>query len=345
MHHAILVKRRARFRDAYLPPSADVLPRKRHRIRSNYRRRSLGDDAATVGAGAWTHVDHVVRRVNCLLVMLDDDDGVTHVPQTEQRIQEPAIVALVQTDGRLVEHVHHTHESGADLAGKTDALRFTAGKRGGGSIQSEIIEAHVDKKLKSLVDLSQNPRGDLAAISRQLEPSEKIPGLTHRLRRDRGQGMIAHEDVSRVFVQACATASLAGFATQVLGKLLAHDAGFGLLVAPFHIRDDALEGMLPLVVVAPVAQIGEPDVILTASVENDLSHTLGQILERRIEIEFVVIGQPLNELEVISVAAVPATDGAARQTQLGMVNDPGGIEEGAHAQTVAGPTGAGRIVE
>ena len=66
-----------------------------------------------------------------LLVVLDDEHGVAEVAQPHQRVDEPAVVALVQADRRLVEHVQHADEAGADLAGEADALRLAAGQGAG----------------------------------------------------------------------------------------------------------------------------------------------------------------------------------------------------------------------
>ena len=148
-----------------------------------------------------------------------------------------------------------------------------------------------------------------------------------------------------MFVQTRSAASLASFVTQILGKLLAHDTGFGFPVAALHVRDNTLERMLTFVVTATVAQIGEADWHLTASVENHLLHVLGQILERHIEVELVVARQALNQLEIVSVTAIPTADGAARETQLRMVNYPRGIEKRTYAEAIASTAGTGGIVE
>jgi hypothetical protein len=44
-------------------------------------------------------------------------------------LDQPAVVALVQPDRRLVEHVQHAREPGADLRREADALRLAAGER------------------------------------------------------------------------------------------------------------------------------------------------------------------------------------------------------------------------
>ena len=75
----------------------------------------------------------VVDRV---LVVLDDEHGVAEVAQPDQRLDQAAVVALVQTDRRLVEHVQRADQTGADLAGEADALRLAAGQRAGGAGQA-----------------------------------------------------------------------------------------------------------------------------------------------------------------------------------------------------------------
>ena len=74
-------------------------------------------------------VDDVVGDADRLLVVLDDDHGVAEVAQAHQRVDEPLVVALVQPDRRLVEHVEHADEPAADLRREPDALRLAAGER------------------------------------------------------------------------------------------------------------------------------------------------------------------------------------------------------------------------
>ena len=58
--------------------------------------------------------------------MLDDDDGIAEIAQARQRSQQAFIVALVQADGWLVEHIENTGQAGADLRGEANALAFAA---------------------------------------------------------------------------------------------------------------------------------------------------------------------------------------------------------------------------
>ncbi len=84
-----------------------------------------------------------------------------------QRFQEPGVVALVQADRRLVEHVEHAGEAGADLRGEPDALALAAGQRAGGARQGEIFEPDVDQEPQPLADFLEHADGDLVLLGGQ----------------------------------------------------------------------------------------------------------------------------------------------------------------------------------
>src|SRR3546814_7475215 len=79
------------------------------------------------------------------LVMLDDDDGVAEVAEAFERREQPVVVALVETDARLVEHVQDARQAAADLRGEADALALAARKRTRGAVEGEIIEPDLVK--------------------------------------------------------------------------------------------------------------------------------------------------------------------------------------------------------
>ena len=57
------------------------------------------------------------------------------VAQVLEGAQQAVVVALVQADGGLVQHVHDAGEAGADLARQADALGLAAGQGVGGTFQ------------------------------------------------------------------------------------------------------------------------------------------------------------------------------------------------------------------
>ena len=131
-------------------------------------------DVAAVLARARADVDHVVGDPDRLLVVLDDEHRVAEVAQAHERVDEPAVVALVQPDRRLVEHVEHADEAAADLGGEPDALRLAAGERAGRPDKREVVEPDVEQEAHAGVDLLDHPLGDHAVALGQLERGERL---------------------------------------------------------------------------------------------------------------------------------------------------------------------------
>ena len=131
-------------------------------------------------AGPGPDVDDPVARADRLLVVLDDDHRVAQVAQPGQRVDQPAVVALVQPDRRLVEHVQHADEPGADLAGQPDPLRLAAGQRARRAGQREVVEADVEQEPEPGVDLLGDPLGDHPLALGELQRGEELRRLADR---------------------------------------------------------------------------------------------------------------------------------------------------------------------
>ncbi len=250
----------------------------------------------------------------------------------------------MQADRRLVEHVHHAHQAGADLAGQANALRLAARKGVGLAVQRQVVQPHVDQKVQALAHFLENAPGDFAAPAGQIDGVEEVEAAFHRPARDFRQRLVGDEDVARLAPQALAVALRAGPRGDVARQFLAHDARIGLAVALLQVGDDAHEGMLARLRAA-LGQVAEGDLLAAAAVEDDLLQVLGELLEGRLDIEVVVLGQRLDELEVVGVAPVPAADRAAGQRQFAVGHHPVGVEILLHAQAVAGLAGPVGVVE
>jgi len=59
---------------------------------------------------------------NRVRIMFNDDDGIAEVPQFLQGIDQFPVIALVETDTRLIEYVQDTGQSRADLGCQPYAL-------------------------------------------------------------------------------------------------------------------------------------------------------------------------------------------------------------------------------
>ncbi len=105
--------------------------------------RALGDDMPAVDPGARPHVDDPVGGADRLLIVLDDDDRVAEIAQPSQGRQQAPVVALVQPDRGLVEHVEHPGHPRADLRGQPDALALAAGERARGPGERQVFEPDI----------------------------------------------------------------------------------------------------------------------------------------------------------------------------------------------------------
>jgi hypothetical protein len=71
-------------------------------------------------------------------------------PALGQRVQQHAVVARVQADGGLVQHVAHALQVAAQLRGQADALRLAAAERGRGAVQRQVAQAHLGQEARRL---------------------------------------------------------------------------------------------------------------------------------------------------------------------------------------------------
>ena len=121
---------------------------------------------AAVHAGARPHLDEVIGGADRVLVVLDDDHRVADVAQPLERRDHLDVVLRVQADARLVEHVEHAHQAGADLRRQPDALRFAARERAGAAVEVQVVEADAEQQLEPAADLLQHLPAGVGAAAR-----------------------------------------------------------------------------------------------------------------------------------------------------------------------------------
>ena len=97
------------------------------RIRHDVGGGAFRDDLTAMNAGARPDIDDVIGGEDRVLVMLDHNDGIAEIAQAAQGFEQPRIVALMQTDRRLIEHVKHASQSRADLRREPYALALASG--------------------------------------------------------------------------------------------------------------------------------------------------------------------------------------------------------------------------
>ena len=159
--------------------------------------RAFGDDVAAEAAGAGAEVEDVVGVADGVFVVLDDEDGVAEVAELFEGLDEAVVVALVEADGGLVEHVEHAAEAGADLGGEADALAFAAGEGGGVAVEREVAEADGAEEFEALDDFAADALGDEGFARGEAEVDGGGEGAVEREGGEVGDGEAADFDGER----------------------------------------------------------------------------------------------------------------------------------------------------
>ena len=215
----------------------------RVRLRHDLGRRALRDDLAAMDAGARADVDDVVGLQDRVLVMLDHDHRVAEIAQAPQRLQQALVVALVQADRRLVQHVEHAGEARADLRGQADALALAARQRAGVARQGEVIEPDIDQEAQPLADLLQDAAGDLVLLGRRAARAERRTRPAPRAPTAATTSPIWLPSIFTASASGLSRIAVAGLARRLgheAADLLARPVAVGLLPAPLEIASRRL---------------------------------------------------------------------------------------------------------
>ena len=223
-------------RDRDLPLAGEELPRDRALGLHHVVGRALGDDVAAVLTRSRPHVDEPVGGAHHLLVVLDDEHGVAEILQPLERPDQLAVVALVQSDRRLVEDVEDADELRADLGREPEPLRLAAGERLRGAVELEVADADVVEEGEPLADLLDDPVPDQLLGRRQPELVEEGERARHRHARELVDRHRADRDREHLGLEPRPVAGAARPEAHVLLDPLALLRRVGLLVAALRAR-------------------------------------------------------------------------------------------------------------
>ena len=245
--------------------AAEIAPRERFRLVADLRRGSFGDHLPAVHPGARTEVQHVVRGLDGLPVVLDHHDGIADVPQPMEGLQQLPVVARMKPDGGLVKDVDDPGEFGADLAGQPDALRFPSGQARRQPVEREVAEPHVGEEAEPVPDLLQQLRPDDERRPLEFEVGHEVERVLDGHRGNGRDGLVAHDHGERLRPQPGPPARPAGPAREIprviaprpVGGRLPHPAGQQV--------EDALPLHLPGAPVVP-----DPDSLPAGALEQDV---------------------------------------------------------------------------
>ena len=163
-----------------------------------------------------------------------------------ERGKQLVVVALMETDGRLVENVEHAHQAAADLRGKTDALRLAAGERRARAGKRQIFKPHRAQKAQSRLDLLQNALTDkpLLRCQRGLQLLHEVKRRNHGFFRIVRNAAAADRDGKRLAAQALPPAVRTRALAHAGFQLVAHAVALRFAVAPLQIGDHALKRLI-----------------------------------------------------------------------------------------------------
>jgi len=294
-----------------------------------------------VAARALSQVEDPVRRADGLLVVLDHDHRVAQVADGGERGQEALVVALVQPDGGLVEHVEDALHAAADLAGQADAVGLAAAERGGGPIQRQVADAHRVQEAQAGKDLGQQPLRHRLLARLEGQRPELRHRLRHRQPHEVGDGPIAQSHGQALRAQARAAAlrarRLRQVRSQVVEGLAALRRGRDLVRGRGVETEEGLRA---------ASQVGQHAREARVALQQYLLGAPRELRERRLQRE----AQPLRQLlqrfaHQARTVALPGMDGSIQERPVLVRHHPAHVDVPARAQAVAGGAGAVGAVE
>src|SRR5690606_24162449 len=165
-------------------------------VRRDFFRRPGRHHEAAAPPALRPEVEHVVRGLDHVEVVLDQDDRVALIHERVEGGEELADVVEVEAGRGLVEEVERVLRGGtAEVGGELDALRLAAGERVRGLPELEVAEPDVPEHLELARDAPL--------------VGEELGGLVHGHREDVVHVLAVPADLEDVLLEALAAARLA----------------------------------------------------------------------------------------------------------------------------------------
>ena len=293
------------------------------------------DHCPTVLAGTGTNIDDPVAGANGVFVVLDHQHRVAQISEPHKRLDEAMVVSLVQANGRLIEHVQRAHKTGADLAGKANALRFSTSKGARRARQRQIVEADIEQETEAGVDLFHDALGNHAISLAELEAHQELCGLADAHIAHFGDVLVVDRDGQAGRLQSSAATCGTRHEAHVALVLLAAPVALGSLMAALDPRDDTFVGSGIGAGTAVAILVFHGHVAIDA-MQHDL-HLLGvHRAPRRIDVDLVDIGDRFDHaIEVLRVRRTPRSDCTAGNRQVRVGHDEVGVDLKGGAKAVA----------
>ncbi len=223
-----------------------------------------------MNAGAGPDVQQTVGRANGFLVVLHHNNCIAQIAQVLKSADQPGIVALVQADARLVQHVKHAHQPGAYLGGQTDALGLAAAEGGGTAQEVQVIQADILQELQAGADFFKDHGGNFSFFSVKLQALEPCQGVIDRQAADIHNRLVLNGDGQNFRLEAQAVAGVAGLFLHETFDIAADKVTVGLFMAALQIGHHTFVSSFKR-----AAQAQRHPVFLTAGAVHDFFEVLG----------------------------------------------------------------------
>ena len=112
-----------------------------------------------------THIDDIIGIQHHVFIVFHHDHRVAQVAQLFQRMNQPRIIPLVQTDTRLIEDIEHIHQLASDLRCQSDTLTFSARQTSRRTVQRQIIQSDFEEEIQARTDFLQDFDRDRPLLS------------------------------------------------------------------------------------------------------------------------------------------------------------------------------------
>ncbi len=278
---------------------------------------------------------------------------VAQVAQAQQRVDEAAVVALVQADAGLVENVEHADERASDLRREPNALRLAARKRRCRTRERKIAETDAREKSQARANLLDDLMRDLLLALGERKRCEERLGLLDRAARQRVDVRAADRHGEGFWLEPGALADRADRRRHVLLDVFLDVLARRLAVTALQVVDDAFERRPILPRLAGTRGVRKL-LLAFGSIEDEIDHLVAHLVDRRRRFHAMTSQHALELLQVVRVhrrvLAGPQRPAPRRDRALGnrfraVGDDFPRIDFGLDAQAGAGRARAVRRVE
>ena len=176
----------ARLRNGDAFSSGEIIARQgagRARVTQHLVQRAVENQFAALFAASGTDVDQMIGRTDDRFLMLDHEQRVAFVAQIMNDANQPADIARMQTDARLIHDEKRVHERSAETGREIHPLHFAAAQSARGAIERQIAQPDI-AEIRQPRDHFPPQHLRCGVVRRKRDAGEHFARARNRKRRD-----------------------------------------------------------------------------------------------------------------------------------------------------------------